>query len=44
MRVSRYPASPIGGPGFCFVGLRWNDKAYVRNRFAYESKPCRPNF
>lgn len=40
--VGGYPDIEVGGPGFCFPILRWNGKAYVRNRFAYEGKPCRP--
>ncbi len=37
-----WPDISVGGPGFCFPVLRWNGKAYARNRFAYEGKPCRP--
>jgi hypothetical protein len=40
--VNKMPDISVGGPGFCFPVLRWNGKAYVRNRFAYEGKPCRP--
>ena len=24
------------------AGIRWNGRAYVRNRFEYEGKPCKP--
>ena len=37
-----WPDISIGGPGFCFPVVRWNGSAYVRNRYAYEGKPCRP--
>ncbi len=37
-----YPDISVGGPGFCFPVLRWNGKAYARQRFEYEGKPCRP--
>jgi hypothetical protein len=40
--VGGWPDISIGGPGFCFPVQRWNGKAYVVNRFAYEGKPCRP--
>lgn len=40
--VGGWPDISIGGPGFCFPIQRWNGKAYVVNRFAYEGKPCRP--
>jgi hypothetical protein len=36
------PDLSIGGPGFCFLVVRWNGKAYVDNRHEYEGKPCRP--
>jgi len=34
------PDMSIGGPGFCFLVVRWNGKAYVKNRFEYEGKRC----
>jgi hypothetical protein len=37
-----WPDIELGGPGFCFPVLRWNGRAFVRNRFEYEGKPCRP--
>lgn len=37
-----WPDIQMGGPGFCFPVWRWNGKAYVRNRFEYEGKPCKP--
>jgi hypothetical protein len=40
--VARMPDISIGGPGFCFLVVRWNGKAYVRNRFEYEGKRCKP--
>ena len=40
--VNKMPDLSVGGPGFCFPVLRWNGKAYVRNRFQYEGKTCRP--
>lgn len=40
--VGGWPDISIGGPGFCFPVVRWNGKAYVRHRFAYEGKPCSP--
>jgi hypothetical protein len=40
--VNKMPDISIGGPGFCFLVVRWNGKAYVDNRFEYEGKPCRP--
>ncbi|MBO9574485.1 MAG: hypothetical protein J7494_01990 [Sphingobium sp.] len=40
--VGGWPDISVGGPGFCFPVMRWNGKAYVRNRFAYEGKTCRP--
>lgn len=42
--IGGWPDISVGGPGFCFPVLRWNGKEYARNRFAYEGKPCRPNF
>ncbi|HEX7872685.1 MAG TPA: hypothetical protein VF475_07240 [Sphingobium sp.] len=36
-----YPDLEVGGPGFCFPVLRWNGRAYVQNRMAYDGKPCR---
>ena len=36
------PDLSVGGPGFCFPVLRWNGKTYVRNRFEYEGKRCKP--
>lgn len=40
--VGGWPDISIGGPGFCFPVMRWNGSAYVRNRFAYEGKACKP--
>lgn len=39
---SGWPDIEVGGPGFCFPILRWNGSAYVRHRYAYEGKPCKP--
>ncbi len=39
--VGNWPDLEIGGPGFCFPIERWNGKAYVLNRKAYQGKPCR---
>ena len=36
-----WPDISLGGPGFCFLVVRWNGKAYVKNRFEYEGKPCK---
>jgi hypothetical protein len=41
--AAKMPDISVGGPGFCFMVVRWNGKAYVRNRFEYDGKPCRPN-
>jgi len=41
--VGGWPDISVGGPGFCFPVQRWNGKAYVPHRFAYEGKACRPN-
>jgi hypothetical protein len=38
--VNNMPDMSIGGPGFCFLVVRWNGKAYVKNRFEYEGKRC----
>lgn len=40
--VGKWPDISVGGPGFCFPILRWNGRAYVAHRYAYESRPCRP--
>jgi hypothetical protein len=40
--MNNMPDMSIGGPGFCFLIVRWNGKEYVRNRFEYEGKPCEP--
>ena len=40
--VANMPDMSIGGPGFCFLVVRWNGKEYVKNRFEYEGKPCKP--
>jgi hypothetical protein len=37
-----WPDISVGGPGFCFPVLRWNGRAYMRHRFEYEGKRCRP--
>ena len=37
-----WPDLEIGGTGFCFAVARWNGREYVRHRFQYEGKPCRP--
>lgn len=39
--VGNWPDLEIGGPGFCFPIHRWNGKAYVLHRKAYDGKPCR---
>lgn len=39
--ANRMPDISVGGPGFCFLVVRWNGRAYVQNRFEYEGKPCR---
>lgn len=39
--AGNWPDLEIGGPGFCFPIQRWNGKAYVLNRNAYNGKPCR---
>ncbi|MET0364574.1 MAG: hypothetical protein ABW169_07955 [Sphingobium sp.] len=39
--VGGYPDLEVGGPGFCFPIMRWNGRAYVQNRMAYDGKPCR---
>ncbi len=36
-----WPDLEVGGPGFCFPILRWNEQAYAAHRFAYEGRPCR---
>ena len=41
--VDKMPDISVGGPGFCFLVVRWNGKAYVDNRFEYEGKACRVN-
>ncbi len=41
--VGGWPDISVGGPGFCFPVQRWNGKAYVLNRFAYQGRTCRPN-
>lgn len=41
--VNKMPDMSVGGPGFCFLVVRWNGKAYVKNRFEYERKPCKPS-
>jgi hypothetical protein len=40
--ADKMPDISVGGPGFCFPVVRWNGKAYVRHRFEYEGKACRP--
>jgi hypothetical protein len=40
--IGKMPDISVGGPGFCFLVVRWNGKAYVRNRFEYEGKRCKP--
>lgn len=35
------PDISVGGPGFCFLVVRWNGKDYADNRFEYEGKPCK---
>ena len=40
--MNKMPDLSVDGPGFCFPVLRWNGKAYVRNRYQYEGKACRP--
>ena len=39
--VGKMPDISVGGPGFCFLVVRWNGKAYVTNGFEYEGKPCK---
>jgi hypothetical protein len=40
--VGGWPDIQMGGPGFCFLVARWNGKAYVKNRFEYEGRACKP--
>jgi hypothetical protein len=40
--VAKMPDISVGGPGFCFMVVRWNGKEFVKNRFEYEGKPCKP--
>ena len=40
--ANNMPDMSVGGPGFCFPVLRWNGKAYVKNRFEYDGKRCSP--
>ena len=40
--VGNWPDIAIGGPGFCFPVMRWNGRAYIRIRFEYAGKRCRP--
>lgn len=35
-----WPDIEVGGPGFCFPVLRWNEKEYALNRTEYEGLPC----
>lgn len=39
--VGNWPDLEIGGPGQCFPIHRWNGRAYVLNRRAYNGRPCR---
>jgi hypothetical protein len=39
--ANKMPDISVGGPGFCFLVVRWNGRAYVQNRFEYEGKACR---
>lgn len=36
-----WPDLELGGPGFCFPVLRWDDREYRVQRHEYEGKPCR---
>jgi hypothetical protein len=40
--AAKMPDISVGGPGFCFVVVRWNGSGYVKNRFEYDGKPCKP--
>jgi hypothetical protein len=40
--ANKMPDISVGGPGFCFPVVRWNGKAYAKNRFEYEGKACSP--
>lgn len=40
--VAKMPDISVGGPGFCFLVVRWNGRAYLKNRFEYEGKACKP--
>ena len=40
--VAKMPDISVGGPGFCFLVVRWNGKEFVENRFEYEGKACKP--
>lgn len=40
--VAKMPDISVGGPGFCFLVVRWNGKEFVKNRFEYEGKACTP--
>ena len=37
-----WPDISVGGPGFCFPVMRWNDTTYAFNRNEYEGKHCAP--
>ncbi|MES2699343.1 MAG: hypothetical protein V4647_07015 [Pseudomonadota bacterium] len=37
-----WPDIEVGGQGFCFPVLRWNEAEYAVDRFQYEGKVCRP--
>ena len=39
--ANKMPDISVGGPGFCFLVVRWNGKEYVDNRFEYDGKPCK---
>jgi hypothetical protein len=41
--VNNFPDIQIGGPGFCFLIVRWDGKNYANNRFEYEGKTCNIN-
>ncbi len=39
--VGGWPDISVGGPGFCFPVMRWNGRAYARQRMEYDGKPCK---
>ena len=37
-----WPDMAIGGPGFCFPVERWDGRDYVRVRYEYQGRRCKP--